>query len=268
MAKSDTSLIGGSPDRFGYEWATYAQVEPEQEELFRRWLPFYEPKDWQGKVFLDVGCGMGRNSFWPMSYGAAGCVSIDVDERSLLSAQRNLARFKTAEVKKLSAYEIEQISTFDIVFSIGVIHHLEWPDRALRRMVRAAKPGGEVAIWVYGRENNGWFLWALDPLRKILFRWMPLGILHAISSIPASILWLLLRLGLNQIEYFRLMRRMSYRTLRLAVFDQMLPRIAHYWRRGEVEDLMRAQSLKEIEIVSVNEMSWAARGVKPLAGLE
>jgi hypothetical protein len=60
----------------------------------------------------------------------------------------------------------------------------------------------------------------------------------------------------------------GYRTLRLAVFDQMLPRIAHYWRRSEVEELMRAQSLKEIEIVSVNEMSWAARGVKPRARLE
>jgi hypothetical protein len=42
----------------------------------------------------------------------------------------------------------------------------------------------------------------------------------------------------------------------------MLPRIANYWRRNEVEDLMRKQGLLDIELAWVNEMSWAARGIK------
>jgi SAM-dependent methyltransferase len=73
-------------------------LKPEYEEQFRRWLPFYRPHDWVGKRFVDVGCGMGRNSYWPMSYGAAGGVAIDVDERSLAAARRNLAPFPTVEV--------------------------------------------------------------------------------------------------------------------------------------------------------------------------
>jgi|SRR5450756_9514 len=262
MHKDNESIKGGSPERFGYEWESYSEVKPEYEELFRRWLPFYRPEDWRGKVFLDVGCGMGRNSYWPMKYGAAGCMSIDVDDRSLASARRNLSPFPTANVRKLSGYEIDQENAFDIAFSIGVIHHLEWPEKALAGMVRATKPGGQVAIWVYGYENNAWFLWALNPMRKALFSWMPLGLLHVISNIPTALLWLLLRAGLNQIEYFRLMRSMTYKTLRLAVFDQMLPRIANYWRRDQVEDLMRKQGLLDIELAWVNEMSWAARGVK------
>ena len=81
---------GGSPDRFGYEWGAYSEIRPEYEEQFRRWTVHLAPAEWRGKSFLDVGCGMGRNSFWPMTYGAREGCAVDVDERSLASARRNL----------------------------------------------------------------------------------------------------------------------------------------------------------------------------------
>jgi SAM-dependent methyltransferase len=256
-------LDGGSPQRFGYEWAIYDDIKPEYREQFLRWLPFYEPQDWRGKTFLDVGCGMGRNSHWPMTFGAAGGMAVDVDERSLAAARRNLSQFATVEVCRSSAYELDHERAFDITFSIGVIHHLEWPDRALAEMVRATRPGGEVAIWVYGRENNGWLLWALDPARRIAFSRLPLGVVHFLSLFPTCLLWLALRLGLARIEYFRLLRTFGFGHLRSIVFDQMLPRIAHYWRREEVDALMRSAGLEQIELAWVNEMSWAARGRRP-----
>ena len=259
-----TALAGGSPDRFGYEWNTYSAIAPEHEEQFRRWLPFYSPGDWAGKCFIDVGCGMGRNSYWPMRDGAAKCYAVDVDDRSLAAARRNLAGFASAEVRKCSAYDLPWCDTADIVFSIGVIHHLEFPGRGLAAMVRAAKPGADVAIWVYGRENNGWLLWALGPARKLLFSRMPVAWVHALSLLPAALLWLLLRIGLNQIEYFRLARRFTFPHLRSIVFDQMLPRIAHYWNRSEVIRLMQDAGLEAVELSWVNQMSWAARGKKPL----
>jgi len=85
--------LKGSPDRFGYEWDEYAEILPEHEDQFRRWTVPLSPADWPGKEFLDVGCGMGRNSYWPLKYGAAGGVAVDVDERSLDSARRNLKPF-------------------------------------------------------------------------------------------------------------------------------------------------------------------------------
>ena len=84
---------GGSPDRFGYEWDKYPQMRAAYEEQFRRWTPQLSEDDWRGKTFLDVGCGMGRNSYWPMKYGAAGGVAIDIDERSLRAARQVLADF-------------------------------------------------------------------------------------------------------------------------------------------------------------------------------
>jgi SAM-dependent methyltransferase len=252
----------GSPERFGYEWGAYAEVLPQYEEQFRRWTTALPPQAWQGVSFLDVGCGMGRNSLWPMLYGAREGVAADIDERSLQSARHNLARFPTVQVIRASAYDLPFADRFDIAFSIGVIHHLEHPEAALRRMVRAVKPGGRVLIWVYGKEGNRWLVWFLDPLRKALFRHMPVALVHHLSLYPAVLLWLMLRFRVRPGEYFRLLARFGFAHLRSIVFDQMLPRIAHYWSDAEVERLMRAAGLEHIRLTPVNGMSWSAIGTR------
>jgi SAM-dependent methyltransferase len=239
-------------------------MRPEYEEQFRRWLPFLSAEDWHGKDVLDVGCGMGRNSYWPASYGAASVVGIDVDGRSLQAAANTLAPYQSAQVKEMSAYDIDYRDAFDIVFSIGVVHHLEYPAQALKQMMKAAKPGGKMLVWVYGRENNGWIVLLLDPLRKILFSRLPIGVVHHLSLYPTALLWLLLRLGFGRIEYFRLLRSMQFRHVRSIVFDQMLPKIAHYWRRTEVAELMESTGAEDVTLTWVNEMSWAAMGTKPM----
>jgi SAM-dependent methyltransferase len=259
---ADPAVAAGSPERFGYEWHTYAEMRPEYEEQFRRWTAHLSPEDWRGKLFLDVGCGMGRNSYWPMTYGAKGGVAIDVDERSLASARRTLALYPQVEVRASSAYDIADKERFDIVFSIGVIHHLEAPEKALAAMVRAARRGGTVLIWVYGRENNGLIVHLLTPLRKLLFSRLPIAMVHHLSLYPSAALWLAVRLGLGSSEYFRLLRRLSFRHLRSIVFDQMLPKIANYWSRETVEALMRASGLADIRLAWVNQVSWSAIGTR------
>jgi SAM-dependent methyltransferase len=261
-SSADPDLVAGSAQRFGYEWQHYSEMHREYEEQFRRWTVHLSPEDWRGKVFLDVGCGMGRNSYWPMSYGAAGGVAIDVDERSLASARVTLAPYPAVEVRALSAYALDDEDHFDVVFSIGVLHHLEWPEKALAAMVRAAKPGGKVLIWVYGLENNHWIVYILTPLRKLLLSRLPIRLVHHLSLYPAVVSWCALRLGLASIEYFRLLRRLSFRHLRSIVFDQMLPKIANYWARDTVEAMMRGSGLADVKLAWVNEMSWSAIGTK------
>ncbi len=261
--RKDAALAAGSPDRFGYEWHNYSDLKPEYEEQFRRWTAPLEPQDWRGVTFLDVGCGMGRNSYWPMTYGAARGLAIDVDDRSLAAARRTLEKFSDVRIEKRSAYEIGRRDEFDIVYSIGVIHHLQEPERALTSMVAAAKPGGRVLIWVYGLENNRWIVCVLDPLRKALFSRLPVAFVHHLAIYPTMVLWLLLRLGFGHIAYFRLLRTFTFRHLRSIVFDQMLPKIAHYWPRAKVQGMMREQGLEDVRLTWVNEMSWSAIGTKP-----
>ena len=167
------------------------------------------------------------------------------------------------EVRHASAYDLNFEVQFDIVFSIGVLQFLESPDKALSEMVRAVKPGGVVLIWVYGLENVRWIVTVLDPLRKLVFSRLPIGLVHFLSLFPAILVWLCLRLGFGRIEYFRLIRRFSFRHLRSIIFDQMLPKIAHYWPRDAVESMMLDASLVGVKLAWVNEMSWSAIGTRP-----
>ena len=261
-APPDVSI--GAPDRFGYAWQTYTDLLPAYEEQFRRWTVLLAPEDWKDKDFLDVGCGMGRNSYWPLTYGARSCTAIDVDPRTVSTAADTLRKFSNAQVRQLSVYEIPWHDRFDITFSIGVIHHLEFPALALDRMVAATKPGGKVLIWVYGRENNSWIIHVFDPVRKAVFSHMPVELVHHLSIYPTAALWLLLRLGIGRIAYFRLLQQLTFRHLRSIVFDQMIPKISHYWPRDTVRRLMEEAGLVDIRLAWVNEMSWSAIGIRPI----
>jgi SAM-dependent methyltransferase len=253
----------GSPDRFGYSWDRYNDLLPEHEEQFLRWTAPLQREDWVGKRFLDGGCGIGRNSFWPMKYGAAGGLAADVDERTLSRARANLAPYPSVEVRNQSLYDLPEGNQFDIAFSIGVIHHLESPEIAVRRMVDTVKPGGLVLVWLYGRENNGWIVKFFDPIRIGLFSRLPLGFVHALSWPLTLLLWCFLRIGLGSIAYFRLLRKFSFTHLRAIVFDHMIPKIARYYRREEAIALLQGAGLQNVDAVWVNEMSWTVRGVKP-----
>jgi hypothetical protein len=119
-------------------------------------------------------------------------------------------------------------------------------------------------IWVYGLENNEWIVKLASPVRKALFSWLPIRIVHQISLYPAAVLWLALRCGFGQLQYFQLLRKMTFPHVRSIVFDQMLPKIANYWPRATVERLMRDAGLTDVRLAWVNQMSWSAIGTKPM----
>src|SRR5258705_321360 len=57
-----------------------------------------------------------------------------------------------------------------------------------------------------------------------------------------------------QSKYLELLARLRFPHLRSIVFDQMLPRIAHYWPREQVLQLMGQAGLADIQVASVNQM--------------
>ncbi len=197
-----------------------------------------------------------------MSYGAHACLAIDADERTLARARENLAPYPTAEIRQESIYDLAESDVFDVAFSIGVIHHLSDPDAAVARLVRATKPGGQVLLWLYGRENNGWIIYLFDPLRRLLFSRLPLRFVHALSWPLTWVLRFLLACGLFPGPYYRAIRGYTFDHLRAIVFDHMIPKIARYYRRDEAAALLRCAGIEAVETIWVNENSWLARGRK------
>ena len=251
-----------SSDRFGYEWDKYNKIIPDHEEQFLKWSFPLEPKDFKNKKILDAGCGIGRNSYWPLIYGAKEIVAFDCDPRSVKVAKTNLTRFKNAKIEFGSLYESKYENEFDISFAIGVIHHLEHPRKAIKTLVKATKPGGIVYIWVYGHEGVGsWVVYYMNPIRMVTSR-LPIRITHAISYIFSIPLYFYLKFFSHQNKYFKQLSRFSFWHVSHIIFDQLLPKTAKYWKKQEALALFENQGLEDIKIFNINDISWTVIGKK------
>ncbi len=155
---------------------------------------------------------------------------------------------------------------FHIAFSIGVIHHLEDPGKAIAEMVESLKPGGRLLVWLYGYENNEWLVRYFNPARRFLFSKMPLPLVYGLSLPLTAVLWLFLRLGFGKTEYMKMIRLFSFRYLWAIVYDHMIPIIAEYYTKDEATRLLEEAGLRDIEAHWVNEMSWTVIGGKPDPG--
>lgn len=253
-----------STERFGYEWDKYSTLDPNYELQFKRWVAPLVPSDFKDKIILDAGCGMGRNSYWALKWGATKVVGFDFDQRSVAAAKKNLTGFDSqAQVLYQSIYDIVWENQFDIVFSIGVIHHLEDPMRALQNMTRALKPGGRLLIWVYSYEGNEWIAKFVDPIRKNITSRLPVGWVHFLSYFVSIPLYLFIHISHGPTPYLKQLSTFKFRHVHSIVFDQLIPKVANYWKKAEVEALLRLAGLSDITVHHPeNNMGWTGIGFK------
>ncbi len=252
-----------SQNRFGYEWDKYSWVDENYEGQFRNWTNPMTPDDWKGKRILDVGCGMGRNSFWPMKWGATSGIAFDYDERSVARAKETLKDFPSSQVLFKSVYEIDWKDEFDIAFSIGVIHHLKDPKLAVKNMVTALKPGGKLLIWVYGYEGNEWIVKYVDPVRLSITSKLPPPVVHFLSYFCSIPLFLFVKIFRGPSGYLKQLSTFDLWHIHSIVFDQLIPDVANYWKKDEVLALTEGLTLKDISVIAPpNNSGWILTATK------
>lgn len=237
-----------SEHRFGYEWDRYHAMSPSYEGQFRNWTHPMQPADWKGKRVLDAGCGMGRNSYWPLKWGAASVVAFDHDERSVTRAKETLKDFSNATVLYKDIYTIDWKNEFDTAFSIGVIHHLREPNRAVRLMVESLKPGGTLLVWVYSYEGNEWIVRYVNPLRIHVTSKLPLSLVHFVSYFCSIPLYVLVKILRGPSPYLKQLSTFSLWHIHSIVFDQLIPDVANYWKQEEVKSLVGDLSLADVRV--------------------
>jgi len=251
-----------SEKRFGYEWHKYHQMDSDYEIQFLKWISPFGPEIFEDKTVLDAGCGMGRNSFWALKYGAKKLFGFDFDERSVKAAQKNLSAFDNCHVEFKSIYYISWQSEFDIVFCIGVVHHLEDSHRAVENLIRALKPGGLILIWVYGYEGNEWIVRWVNPVREHITSKLPLPVLHLLTYFLSLPFWLFLKIFPQKSTYLKQLSLFSFYHLHSIIFDQLLPRTARYYKKEEAFRLLAEHDLKKVGISHCNQNSWTVYGYK------
>lgn len=252
----------GSVKRFGYEWGEYTELDANYERQFGKWVFPLTKEDFAGKSVLDAGCGMGRNSCWALRWGAARVTAFDFDERSVASARQTLAQFPNASVCFKSIYDIDWQDEFDISFSLGVIHHLERPREALGKMVRATKKGGTVLVWLYGYKSNEWIVRYVSPVRKLITSKLPPWLLDYLTYLVSLPFVLYVRLVPTRNVYRQQLKSFSFRHIHSIIFDQLLPEIAHYYKKDEARELLEGIGLENVRVYPCNENSWVVLGTK------
>lgn len=252
-----------SSERFGYEWKRYNQMDNNYELQFKRWVAPLTSDDFKDKKILDAGCGMSRNSYWSLKWGAKSLVAFDCDERSVKVARINLSEFGNAQVLFKSIYEMTWRDEFDMVFSIGVIHHLKDPDLAIKNLVRSLRKGGKLLLWVYSYEGNEWIVKLVNPIRKNITSKLPVRFVYFLSYFCSIPLWIFVRLYNGSNAYLRQLATFKFWHIHSIVFDQLIPEVANYWTKKEVEQLMSESGLSIVKIYRPeNNCGWTVVGIK------
>lgn len=124
-------------------WST--AIEPQMRPLYEATLDALGPLD--GVRLLDAGCGSGLALRCAADRGAT-VSGVDASAPLLEVARQRLpaADLRTAEIEELPHYD----DGFDVVTAFNSIQYTVDPVQAVTELVRAARPGGKVAIGVWG----------------------------------------------------------------------------------------------------------------------
>lgn len=121
-------------------------------EVWLRWLKDLPDAP---KRVLDVGCGLGSESLALKTVArGAEVIGIDLNLALLRSAGAHRTRRDLHFViASLFALPFPP-SSFDLVYSQGVIHHTFSTAAALQSIAALVRVGGHLFIWVYGAEDR------------------------------------------------------------------------------------------------------------------
>jgi SAM-dependent methyltransferase len=162
-------------ESFGLQWNTFSSEQLDGDQLrdserrFRRETGLF-PEQVAGKIVLDAGCGMGRFLDIVSRSGAALAVGVDLSS-AVDAAAANLSDRDNVLIIKGDVFRLPfRRGSFDVVFSIGVLHHTPSTEQAFRALVPMVKPGGEIAISVYADILKPGVGWAINMFRRRFFR--------------------------------------------------------------------------------------------------
>ncbi|MBA57742.1 MAG: hypothetical protein CMQ40_01075 [Gammaproteobacteria bacterium] len=116
--------------------------------------------DLAGKKVLDIGAGSGAHSCLFRKYGA-DIVAVDLTPERVLSTAKKLSLVADGQgiVYQADAEHLPfRESSFDIVYSNGVLHHSENTEKCLDEVYRVLRPGGQAIIMLYARHSAVFWL--------------------------------------------------------------------------------------------------------------
>jgi SAM-dependent methyltransferase len=117
---------------------------------------------------LDAGCGTGVSTDSLVHLNPqAHVTAIDLSPGALKVAQERCQRSGAARVEfhHLSLFDVAQLpGEFDLINSVGVLHHTPDPIRGIQALAGKLAPGGLMHIFVYGELGR----WEIELMQKAI----------------------------------------------------------------------------------------------------
>ena len=252
------------------EWHDqWSRFEDSERFLFDEWILPRTIDDFAGKTVLECGCGGGQHTGFVAGV-AAQVTAVDLNTTDVAKARNAGAtniRFLEADIATLDLPE-----RFDVVFCIGVIHHTDDPDRTFASIARHCRPGGLVIVWCYSAEGNALVRFIVEPLRAVVFRFLPRRVLVFISQLMTAALYPFVysvylpdaTSFLPYHGYFKNFRRLSFARNVLNVFDKLNAPQTHFITREQCERWFNTRDFEpsSISIRRYAGVSYSLSGIK------
>ena len=253
-------------ESFGFEWNTFSGYDSPN---FERWIAPLVPEAFRGKLVLDAGCGAGRHAIRAASYGAE-VVAMDLSP-AVDAAYRNARGVHVVQGDIFHPPLAGGI--FDIVYSLGVLHHTPDPPSAFRSLVPLLAPDGTMAVMLYAA-GRPIALGVLAAVRALTTR-LPLRVVQALSWLaavvdtagPIALARGLAALGVSPAalarllpEHPRLYARETFATCYTDWLDRLSYPHVHYYRRQDVIRWFAGAGLEATAVTALGTYGWVGIG--------
>lgn len=248
------------------EWSEQWKLLKDDELfLFKDWILPNTLDDFYGKEVLECGCGGGQHTSFIAPY-AKSVTAVDLNTTDI-AKERN-KNFTNIEFIEADIAKMDLGKKFDIVFSIGVIHHTDNPDETVKNLIKHVKPGGKLIVWVYSEEGNSLVKYLVEPFRKIFLKKMKRKnllilskIIAAFMYVPVYTIYLLPLKFLPFYEYFDNFRKMSFYRNTLNVFDKLNAPQVDFISNERISRWFDKSLFENVHINAYKGVSWSGSGV-------
>ena len=252
---------------FGAQWTRFNELEiagggSQSDGWFRQWIGSFDIESVRGKRVAEVGAGVGRSLYNIAQYAPAEVVGYEPSACFPYLVQ-NMRGVSNCRLVNLGGHEFHE-KNLDVVFSIGVIHHIPDPVPVIRNIYESLKVGGHFVAWVYGNQLGG-YVFVQKMIRPItnklsdrMLNSISMGLALALTLYGVLIVGLRLRRAPLFQYLSSTFHHLPLRFKKIVIFDQLNPAWSDYYSRERLRSVLSEGGFSDVKIEEKDGYSWTA----------